>query len=63
MGVLFAAAVVCGDSVDVPGSSSSSSFGICTVNLGPRALVCRLFVLDGGCGGCMLGITGVEAPR
>ena len=62
IGVLVAVAVACGDNVEPP-SSSSSSFGICTVNLGPRGFVCRLFVLDGGCGCWILGMTGVEAVR
>jgi hypothetical protein len=60
MGVLDAAAVACGDMPDPP-SSSSSSFGICTVNFGPLGFVCRLFVLEGGW--LMLGMTGVEAVR
>lgn len=48
MGVLVAAAVAWSDRVEGPPSSSSSSFGICTVNFGPRGFDCRLFVLEGG---------------
>lgn len=50
IGVRVAAAVACGDRVEPTASSSSSSFGICTVSLGPRGCDRRLFCLEGGCG-------------